>query len=426
MNREGTTRIRIATLVIIFAIAIRASYQQDSNVSSVDADGKWEYFSKCYDEIGCVRTDSNWYDEKFRPVNLKPVDRRIIKTDFVFIKLNRTKDASLKFGVVTPDVKSIKGSGFIKNEILYILIHDFTSNGYTGWIKHISEILLARKYVNVVSIDWRHGAEPPYDQAVANARVVALEIINLIKVLREHLSLDLEKVHIIGHGVGAHIAGYVGSVFGKIKKISGLDPNGPRFEGMPDMVRLDPSDAQYVEVLHTDAFRSISQGSTYAFGHSDFFLNNAKEQPGCAEKDSKNILTLKRDSVGEGTIVPGCSHKRSFKYFIEALEERECTFLGIQCENYEKFSKGKCATCGSKCKTFGGVTYHDPEPASYFLNTGIQYPYCKNLKQVLRIHSSFTPRNLNWDLSEKLGSNGLVIRKNFVCLTASSQFTWIR
>lgn len=37
---------------------------------------------------------------------------------------------------------------------------------------------------NIVSVDWESGAEPPYDQAVANARVVALEAIVLIMELK--------------------------------------------------------------------------------------------------------------------------------------------------------------------------------------------------------------------------------------------------
>lgn len=35
-----------------------------------------------------------------------------------------------------------------------------------------------------MSVDWEPGAEPPYAQAVANARVVALEIADLIKTLQ--------------------------------------------------------------------------------------------------------------------------------------------------------------------------------------------------------------------------------------------------
>lgn len=39
---------------------------------------------------------------------------------------------------------------------------------------------------NVISVDWEAGAEPPFPQAVANARVVALEIIAFIKAIRVH------------------------------------------------------------------------------------------------------------------------------------------------------------------------------------------------------------------------------------------------
>lgn len=39
---------------------------------------------------------------------------------------------------------------------------------------------------------------------------------------------------------------------------AGLDPTGPFFENMPPVVRLDPTDATFVQVLHTDAFNSTS------------------------------------------------------------------------------------------------------------------------------------------------------------------------
>lgn len=34
---------------------------------------------------------------------------------------------------------------------------------------------------------------------------------------------------------------------------SGLDPAEPCFEGLPEEVRLDPSDAMFVDVIHTDS-----------------------------------------------------------------------------------------------------------------------------------------------------------------------------
>lgn len=51
--------------------------------------------------------------------------------------------------------------------------------------QHISKVLKSRtKKCNIISVDWHAGAEPPYDQAIANARVVALEIIYFLKFLK--------------------------------------------------------------------------------------------------------------------------------------------------------------------------------------------------------------------------------------------------
>lgn len=46
-------------------------------------------------------------------------------------------------------------------------------------------------------------------------------------------------------------------------RITGLDPAEPYFQGMPTNVRLDPTDAQLVDVIHTD-------------GKSIFLLGNAR------------------------------------------------------------------------------------------------------------------------------------------------------
>ena len=54
-----------------------------------------EAFSKCYEELGCVKTDDQWYSKKYRAINLKPLDRQIIKTTFVLIRKNRTSTDSV-------------------------------------------------------------------------------------------------------------------------------------------------------------------------------------------------------------------------------------------------------------------------------------------------------------------------------------------
>lgn len=58
----------------------------------------------------------------------------------------------------------------------------------------------------------------------------------------------------------------------------GLDPAGPGFSQGNKAGRLDPSDARYVEAVHTCPGLL---GANFNVGHSDFFANNGKNQPGC-------------------------------------------------------------------------------------------------------------------------------------------------
>lgn len=131
---------------------------------------------------------------------------------------------------------------------------------------------------NVVVVDWAGGSLPLYTQATANTRLVGLELayfINYLKVwsrdqrwrtlsnadmltslfvgsLQENYGLDPALVHMIGHSLGAHTAGYAGERIEGLGRITGLDPAEPYFQGLPPFVRLDPTDANLVDVIHTD------------------------------------------------------------------------------------------------------------------------------------------------------------------------------
>ncbi|XP_026476241.1 hepatic triacylglycerol lipase-like [Ctenocephalides felis] len=171
--------------------------------------------------------------------------------------------------------------------------------------------------------------------------------------LHNHYGLEFPHLHIIGHGVGAHIAGYVGEAikengYKTIGKITGLDPSGPYFERMPKKVRLDIGDATYVEVIHTDA-EPNGQGIMEAIGHVDFYPNNGYSQPGCnVSKKYPHILKLTRDSLKEGQIYPGCSHKRLFKYYIESIANSNCNHIGFHCNKLHHVFK-RTGSSGTYC-----------------------------------------------------------------------------
>lgn len=77
-------------------------------------------------------------------------------------------------------------------------------------------------------------------------------------------------------------------IYLRICRSSGLDPAGPSYKGHNIAGRLDPTDAQFVDVTHTNGEPIASGGAAMydASGNVDFYVNGGKQQPGCP-----NILT---------------------------------------------------------------------------------------------------------------------------------------
>lgn len=65
------------------------------------------------------------------------------------------------------------------------------------------------------------------------------------------------KISLVGHSLGAHIAGIAGKRVYKLtrkrlSRITALDPAGPCFSNVSSANRLDRTDALYVDVIHTN------------------------------------------------------------------------------------------------------------------------------------------------------------------------------
>lgn len=71
-------------------------------------------------------------------------------------------------------------------------------------------------------MDWGTGAKWPYEQAAGNGFLVAAELSTLLTYLRDHGHVNLADIHIIGHSLGAQVAGLAGHSLTKIGRITGL------------------------------------------------------------------------------------------------------------------------------------------------------------------------------------------------------------
>lgn len=93
-------------------------------------------------------------------------------------------------------------------------------------------------------------------------------------------------MHIIGHSLGAHIAGFIGKYLGgKIGRITGLDPASPWIRTIENTTnRLDKNDAIFVDVIHTC---TDYPGINVPIGHVDIWPNGGScLQPGCVIETS--------------------------------------------------------------------------------------------------------------------------------------------
>lgn len=166
---------------------------------------------------------------------------------------------------------------------------------------------------NVITVHWgEYSNQTNYFKTVSKCNEVGIVTGYFLLDLFKQGFLDPNNTHIIGHSVGAHVAGSSGRTFfsesqTKLARITGeynsyktyrsnsapipscmfpvagLDPSSPGFKdswfSWRRSNRLDDSDALFVDVIHT---ASGISGMSKPIGHADFYPNNGvSPQPAC-------------------------------------------------------------------------------------------------------------------------------------------------
>jgi len=202
-----------------------------------------------------------------------------------------------------------------------------------AWMEHSS-----RDYA-VVLLDWSNLAwfaqisswdDFFYDLAARNSIDVGEFTGLCLAELGNSYGLQGEKVHLVGHSLGAHLVGKAGRTFataesshGLVDRITGLDPAGPRFvdgpvlPAIPELNKdlISPESAKFVDIIHTNgAVLPVAvsleprMGALQQLGHMDFYPDGGSVQPGC----------LFGQDAMPGSV---CSHMRAVYYYLHSIRE---------------------------------------------------------------------------------------------------------
>ncbi|CAK9817776.1 Pancreatic triacylglycerol lipase [Anthophora plagiata] len=333
----------------------------------------------CFDLVGCFADPlGNLAFQK------PPEHPSVIQTRFLlYTRSNREAPESLHYG---DDFKSIHQSRFNSARHLKVVIHGYKGSGSDVGAMRLVQSLLDLEDLNVLVIDWTRGAAATYSAAVANTELVGRQL-GLVLLDAVNLGTLPENIHVIGFSLGAHVAGCASEILKKRKillgRITGLDPASPFFRNhlfREKSRKLDATDAQLVDVIHTDGSEDFADGFGLLkpLGHIDFFPNGGREQPGCS--DVKNSVVYSHLNEDMLTKEIACSHLRAWSYFLESvhMSNNSCNFTAWPCPKGRKsYMNGMCfpmeSTMWSQEMGYGA---NRGPLGIYYLPTTDKEPFC--------------------------------------------------
>nr|XP_034827052.1 pancreatic lipase-related protein 2-like [Maniola hyperantus] len=284
----------------------------------------------------------------------------LIVGDAYFYLYTRNNEFEPETLVIPETNAPIESKYLNKSKDIRILTHGWRTGEKAEWLQNIKQSFLRQYDINVITVDWYElSRNEIYPLAAVSTRYVGRRVATLLRALIRTYRLTGQSFHLIGHSLGAHVMGYAGMFSNqKIFRITGLDPARPLFEVpiMPPDFRLDKSDAEFVDIIHTCGG---VYGYRQSYGDADFYPNSGLPmQPGCN---------------GARRAADACSHSRSYEYFEESIEYKsEGGFISYACESWEKFEKDECK---NNPTTSMGYPASPQSNGNYYLRTRNESKY---------------------------------------------------
>lgn len=140
---------------------------------------------------------------------------------------------------------------------------------------------------------------------------------------------------------------------GKVQAIFALDPAGPLFSETNPEERVAPTDAVYVEVIHTNLRRL---GFSIPIGQADFFPNYGVAMPGCESDPSGN-----------------CSHQMAHEYYAESINSQ---FTAQECSSFADIGNENCIPTGRSGR-MGGPNEKIGLSGVFYITTNAEFPFSR-------------------------------------------------
>ncbi|XP_077557629.1 pancreatic triacylglycerol lipase-like isoform X1 [Haemaphysalis longicornis] len=276
--------------------------------------------------------------------------------------------------LIASDRQSILNSSFSAKWDTKVYVHGYLNSGkLLAPEMELKDRFLVRGDYNIIMVDWGRKSQDLYGRVVNQVvPEVGQQLAAFMRVVQNATGASWKSFHLIGCSIGAHVAGFAGKYLkGQVGRITGLDPASPRYRNLPPQKRLHRTDAEFVDVIHTDIYGVVPFGGfglKEPIGDVDFFPNGGDRQPNCSRAD---LL---------------CEHLRSYDYYMETIATgAPCVMVGFVCPDWASFVAGRCTDCGPRndgCLHFGEpAAQHrrlaDPsKPLLVYLRTAGYYPYC--------------------------------------------------
>ncbi|XP_017112670.1 probable phospholipase A1 magnifin isoform X2 [Drosophila elegans] len=251
--------------------------------------------------------------------------------------------------------------GFYQDRPTVLFITGWTSNINDSNSGPVVKAYACRNDTNVLVLDAADLVDTLYTWSALNTEVIGASLARAL--LRLNRTYVANQFHLVGHSLGAQIAGSAGRNYREmsggsiLKRITGLDPANPCFYDGNDLEGLRSGDARFVDIIHSNPGML---GSPKRAGDADFFVQGR--------------IPFKSGCQGLSSI--GCSHQRAVDYYTETVyPSNENDFLGKRCERYSELLLGN--DC-QDTRTVMGYAAKPTELGLFYVGANGAEPYGQN------------------------------------------------